>query len=259
MCKIFCNFAPKITTDMKKLFVLITFFALCVCAHAETIILRTGARVKGTIVFQNEEVVIVKNAEGARFQYLRADVESILTEDVEEEQVAEQEEQKHIKTTKKAQIVLEAAGGPTYMPNTKIGGAFSVDLLVGSHHIGDRHIFIGGGLGYHGIFMGANKFNFLPIQVALRMPFMEAKHAPTFGASIGYGIALSKNYVGGIYAGIDFGYRYQINPKSAITVSAFVQFQQAKAEMTEVVEETEFVNKTGCNFLTPGIKFALYF
>ena len=247
---------------------------LCVAfsyAHAETIVLRTGAHVKGSIVFQNEEVVIIRDAEGARFQYPRADVDQILADDVAGEtapqEIAVQEEE--IKTTKKASIVLELGGGPTYMPNANIGGAFSVDLIVGSHHIGDRHILIGGGIGYHGIFMVntvaqsaekvLNKFNFIPIQVALRMPFMEAKHAPVFGASIGYGIAMSKNYLGGIYAGVDFGYRYQVNPRTAITVSVCMQFQQAKVELSETVEGHEFINKTGCNFLTPGCKFALYF
>ena len=242
---------------MRKILATFAILALCICAHAETVILRTGARVKGTIVFQNEEVVIVRDAKGARFQYPRAEVEQILTDEVEEqEEVVEEAAPKM--PNKKAQIILELAGGPSLMPNTDLGGAVSVDLLVGSHHIGDRHLFIGGGLGYRGIFMG-NKFNFLPIQLALRMPFIEAKHAPTFGASIGYGIALSKNYLGGIYAGIDFGYRCQINPRSAITLSAFVQFQQAKAEQTEVVDGNVFVNKTGVNILTPGLKFALYF
>lgn len=253
MCKIFCTFAA----DMRKTLAIIAILALCVCAHAETVILRTGARVKGTIVFQNEEVVIIRDTKGARFQYPRAEVEQILTDEVEEEEAVEEEAAPKM-PNKKAQIILELAGGPSLMPHTDLGGAMSVDLLVGSHHIGDRHLFIGGGLGYHGIFMG-HRFNFLPIQLALRMPFIEAKHAPTFGASLGYGIALSKSYLGGIYAGIDFGYRYQINPRSAITLSAFVQIQQAKAEQTEVVRGTGFVNKTGVNILTPGIKFALYF
>lgn len=242
---------------MRKILAIIAIFALCLCAHAETVILRTGARVKGTIVFQNEEVVIIRDTKGARFQYPRAEVEQIVTEEVEEQEVVE-EEAHTVMPNKKAQIILELAGGPSLMPNTDLGGAMSVDLLVGSHHIGDRHLFIGGGLGYHGIFMG-NRFNFLPIQVALRMPFIEAKHAPTFGASLGYGIALSKSYLGGIYAGIDFGYRCQINPRSAITLSAFVQFQQAKAEQIESVDGNVFVNKTGVNILTPGLKFALYF
>lgn len=232
--------------------------AAALCAHAQTIILRTGARVSGTIIFQNEEVVVIRDAEGVRFQYPRADVEAI----TEEEEVVEEapvEEEPKITTSKKASILLEIAGGAAVIPNQAAGGIVSADLLVGSHHIGDRHLFIGGGLGYHGLFIAGEKYNFLPIQVALRMPFVETKHAPVFGASVGYGIALSKKYLGGIYANIDFGYRCQLNPKTAISVVFFTQFQQAKIAVTETIEDTEFTNYTGRNFVSPGIKLALYF
>jgi len=144
-------------------------------------------------------------------------------------------------------------------PNQAVGGAVSVDLLVGSHHIKDKHLFIGGGVGYHGLFMGEAKYNFLPIQVALRVPFMESKHAPVFGAALGYGIALSKDYLGGIYAGIDFGYRCQLNPKTAIAVVGFAKLQQATISVTEIIDGEAFVNRSGRTFITPGVKMALYF
>lgn len=238
-------------------------FLLCLCAmcaRAETIILRTGARVKGTIVIMNDDVVIVRNAEGARFQYPRADVLEVIKEEEPEEQQAEAAiEEVEIKTRKKVTVVLELSGGAAINPNETAGGAAGVDLIVGNHHIGNRHILIGGGLGYHGLFIGGQSYNFIPIQVALRVPFLEAKHAPFFGASLGYGIALSKDYLGGIYAGIDFGYRYQISPKTALAVVAFAQFQQAKINTTVTVEGVDFLNKVGRNFLTPGVKVALYF
>lgn len=245
---------------MKKILFLA---ALCVAfayAHAETILLRTGARVVGTIVFQNDDVVIVKNAEGARFQYPRADVQEILAED--EPEVVQQEEttdEADLKTSKRVSALLEIGGGAAVQPNDAVGGGVSADLIIGSHHIGSRHILIGGGVGYHGLFIKGAKLHFLPVQVALRMPVIEATHAPVFGASIGYGIAMSKNYKGGLYAGLDFGYRYQINPKSALAVVFFVQFQQAKVDVTETIEGVEFVNKTGRGFVTPGLKLALYF
>ena len=248
---------------MKKLTLIFTLFAICLCAHAETLILRTGARVKGTIVFQNEEVIIFRDAEGARFQYPRSEVETILSD--EEAQTAEDEEQKaaeleEINTPKKASILLEIGGGAAVCPNEMAGGAFSADLLVGTHHIGDRHIFIGGGVGYHGAYFSADKFyNFLPIQVALRMPMMETKHAPMFGVSVGYGVALSKDYLGGIYAGVDLGYRCQLNPRTAIGIVAFAQFQQATVETTTVISDTEFTGKAGRNIVNTGLKLALYF
>lgn len=238
---------------------LIAFLLLsCVCVHAETLLLRTGARVKGTIVFQNEEVVIVRDAGGARFQYPRADVETILTE---EEQTTVQEvqlEEQEITTTKKASVLLEVGAGSVYLPREKMGAFASVDFMVGSHHIGDRHIFVGGGVGYHGMFMD-KKYHFLPIQAALRMPILEQKHAPLFGVSIGYGIALSKNYTGGLYAGLDLGYRYQLNPKTAIGAVFFARFQQAKVEVIETIDGYDFVNKTGRDFISFGAKFTLYF
>ena len=249
---------------IKRIYIFTFLWLLCAtCACAETLILRTGARMKGTIVFQNEEVVIFRDASGARFQYPRAEVAEIMADEKQGEEdegtKGAEEQESEITTSKKASMLLEVGGGVAINPNTAVGGAVSIDILVGSHHIGDRHLFIGGGLGYHGLFFGADKYNFLPIQVALRVPFIETKHAPVFGASIGYGIALSKDYLGGIYTGIDFGYRCQLNPKTAISVVAFAQMQQAKINAVEIIDGNEYINRTGRIFFTPGVKMALYF
>lgn len=245
---------------MKKILFGAVFILAFTYAHAETIILRTGARMEGTIVMQNDEVVIFRNAEGARFQYPRADVQEILKEDVNAvNEKTEEQANQALQTTKRVSALLEIGGGAAINPNDAAGGGVSADLIIGSHHIGNRHLLIGGGLGYHGLFFKGEKLHFLPIQVALRMPFIEATHAPVFGLSLGYGIALSKEYKGGIYAGVEFGYRYQINAKSALSVVAFAQFLQAKVNVIETIEGEEFINKTGRNFVIPGIKLALYF
>lgn len=246
---------------MKKLTLILALLTFVVCAHAETLLLRTGARVKGTIVFQNEEVVILRDAEGARFQYPRAEVEEILSDDAEQSETSDTSDssEEEITTTKKASILLELAGGAAVNPNEAAGGAFGVDLLVGSHHIGDRHLFVGAGIGYHGVFLGAEKYNFLPIQVAVRMPFTETKHAPVFGVAAGYGVALSKEYLGGIYADVDFGYRCQLNPRTAIALVAFAQFQQAKVPATTIIEGNEFTALAGRSLVMSGLKLAFYF
>ena len=112
----------------------------------------------------------MRDETGARFQYPRTDVEAVLSDEetTADEQTAVVEEPE-IKT-KKASILIELAGNGSFVPQGDAGGGFGVNLLVGSHHIGDRHLFIGGGLGYHGLFVGSEKYNFLPVQVALRMP-----------------------------------------------------------------------------------------
>ena len=244
---------------MKKLYTIALILLCALCAHAETLILRTGARVKGEILFQNEEVVVLRNAEGARFQYPRAEIQEILTVDPVEEEVVVEEQKDEIKTAKKVSVSLELGGGAACIPNSAVGGGFSVDFLVGSHHIGQRHLFLGAGLGYHGMFIGAEKYNFLPVQVALRLPLLEQKHAPVFGMALGYGIALSKTYKGGLYASIDFGYRYQINEKSALAVVASAQFQQSKIAAAEIVEGNTFTNYTGRYLVSPELKLVFMF
>ena len=236
-----------------------------VCARAETILLRTGARVRGEILFSNEEVVIIRDAEGTRYQYPRSEVEAIETDErleVTGERLPESEaamRDRGEEGTKKASILLELAGGAAVCPGVGTGGGFSADLLVGSHHIGDRHLFIGGGLGYHGLFLGSAKYSFLPIQAALRVPFTESRHAPVLGVALGYGVALSKQYVGGLYAGLDLGYRCQLNSRTALSVVFYTQFQQAKVDVEETIEETVYVHRVGRYFVTPGFKLALYF
>ena len=74
---------------MRKIAFILTLCAFVLCAHAETLLLHTGARVKGTIVFQNEEVIIIRNADGARFQYPRAEIEAILADEAENPEKAE--------------------------------------------------------------------------------------------------------------------------------------------------------------------------
>jgi len=248
---------------MRKIVLFIAFLTSLVCAHAETLILRTGARVKGEILIQNDEVVIVRDAEtGARFQYPRAEVQDILADDTvmpDSTPIRNAAEEEDITSSKKVSIDLELSGGAVVIPGNAAGGGFGADLIIGSHHIGWRHIFVGAGLGYHGMFAGGKNYNFLPIQAAVRMPLMEQKHAPVFGAALGYGIALSKDYIGGLYAGLDFGYRCQINPKTAVAVVAYAHFQQATVKVVETVDGEPFVNKTGRNIVNPGVKIMLFF
>lgn len=250
---------------LKRLTIFFLIFAFATCAYADTIVLRTGARVKGEIVFQNEEVIIFRDASGARSQYPRSEVLEIVEDEAVAESQKEEDSQPEM-PLKKASILLELAGGTAIQPKETVGGMFSVDFLVGSHHIGERHIFAGAGLGYHGLFLGTEKYNFLPIQAAVRMPLLEQKHAPVFGVSLGYGIALSKNYLGGLYAELDLGYRCQLNPKTALALTAFAQFQQARVKATEHIITPEdpsqslpFTNTTGRSLVSAGIKLSLYF
>ena len=65
-----------------RLFVLmlISCVACALTSQAEIITLRTGQTVQGEILVSNDDVVIIRNAQGQRFQYPRADILSVRTE-----------------------------------------------------------------------------------------------------------------------------------------------------------------------------------
>ena len=56
-------------------------FALIFSVHAEVIVLRSGKTIKGDILLSNDEVVIVRQKDGSRFQIPTAEVLRIATSD----------------------------------------------------------------------------------------------------------------------------------------------------------------------------------
>ena len=231
---------------------------------AELVTLKTGQTIRGEILMQNDAVLIIRDRNGAKFQYLKNDILSIESEETEEPDIEFVTTQTNAPKNKKVFMSVELAGGGFSSPHNYNGGSFSADLLIGSHHIGDTRIFVGGGLGYHGYY-GSRLYSFLPLMVALRAPVIEGVHAPQFGAAIGYGFSLTSNATHGLYAGVDVGYRYQKTKKSALYAGLFASFQQTSLTVTENITDTStgtvsaYTYVTGANLIAYGAKFTVYF
>ena len=227
--------------------------------NAETVTLRSGKVINGTILVENQDVVIIRDVNGARFQFPASDVANISREQNSQDVTTPEEEQVQSSSPKKAALTLELAGGGLYEQSSQWGAYMTADLLIGSRQIKGKDITLGGSVGYMGAFVGGQAFNFIPICVALRLPLMEGKHAPLIGASIGYGIAASKLYLGGLTAGADIAYRYQINAKSSLSIGLNVRFQQAMLPVVETIEDTEYTHNAGRSLVATGIKLGLQF
>lgn len=224
---------------------------------AETIKLRSGQKVTGTVLFENEEVIVLKDAEGMRFQYPKTEIKERL--DADEPDTEENDEKASLSTPKKASLRLDISCGAA-TANTNWAFGINTDVLVGTTNLLDKNIFLGGGLGYHTVIgLENNNYSFLPIQLATSIPLMKNNHAPFLGLNVGYGIALAKQYNGGLFSGVDFGYRYQLVRGGAIFVGANASFQMAKIVTTEIIDEVEYLSKKGTTFCTMGVKFAIQF
>lgn len=248
---------------VRNILSVITLVLIAQIASAEVVRLKSGELIRGSIVFQNEQVLVIKKTDGSRFQYLQTDVKEVL----KDEEIAEepQEEQKQEKE-KNVTASLQFAGGMTFLPGNSAGsdmqkgGAVSADLTVGTNDLLKKGILLGGGLGYHMHYAGGKAYSFLPIQLRAEAPLTEGKHAPLLSIGVGYGIGLQKSAKGGAFADIAFGWRYQMSNARALSLSLFSNFQQTKIQNhTDVIDGATFVSPmAGRAFVDFGIRFAVY-
>lgn len=253
---------------MKNALLRILLVASCIVltmsAAAEVVRLKSGAKVVGTIVFQNEEVVVVKDASGARFQYMMTDVDSI----VEKEEEAKKIEAEEVARVKKATVGIELSGGlgvlpPQYISTVatstpRLAGDVQADLVIGSANLMDRNIILGGSVGYHFVSLGGPSYSFLPLQLKMSVPFSTNTNAPMVSASVGYGFALNKELKGGICASLAFGWRRQMSRGRALFVGAYANFQQAQGMVEQNLDGFIYTGKASCSSVGTGVRLGVF-
>ena len=271
---------------------ILSLLMLCaITAQADVVVLQSGKEIQGTILVQNEEVVIIKTTSGSRFQYPADEVKTIRKEGSDNQVGAQDSTSPHERNTtdakqaspssvKKVSVAIELVGGAATKPkDDNTYGNISANLLIGSHNLLSRGIFLGGSVGYLGALYTTTQtivttttpivkktttaYSFLPITLAARIPLLQHKHAPMIGMQLGYGIALSKDYQGGLNAGINLGYCYRISERQRLYVAADCQFQQAFINTTEHITDNEgqkhdYTHHAGQCFIQYGVRLGIY-
>lgn len=209
---------------------------------------------RGEIVLQNDEVVIIRTNNGMRHQYPASEVVSIRSN---ESIVAEQT----VATTpiRPVNIALQLHGGVLVVPELGTGGQFGLDFMIGSRAIQGKRMFVGGSVGYRAKVIGSTTYSFVPLLAHLQLPLTEQKHAPLLGMSIGYGFAANKDDQGGICLGANFGGSYLINQQASLQYGIYAEWQQAQTDVVQYIDNIPYTNHMGCNFLAIGVKFAVLF
>ena len=242
----------------KRLAILTLLICSVLVSQAAVITLTSGKKIVGEVLINNADVVIVRDNEGARFQYPAAEVVSVVEDETPEVEETPQQEEKKSQGGKKVTFLLDWGGGGAFVPHDDNGGFFGGELLIGSRYIGQKSIFLGGGLNVECMFMPNATYVFLPLEVALKVPFLEGKHSPFVGVNLGYGFGV-KNCKGGIYTSAEVGWRYVINPRANMYVSLRVQFQQATVTGTTTINQITFNDNSGRNFVIFGSQFGISF
>lgn len=216
--------------------------------------LRSGQSISGTVLFENDEAIVIKDADGTRYQYLKTEIERI-----EQETAVPLETASPVAESKKVTAILQVAAGATLMPGMQWGSRVAGDLRVGACNLLGKNIFLGGGIGYHAYLLKEQNLGFIPLRLCADIPFLQSRHAPYAGIALGYGFATNKATQGGIYAGLDIGWRYAVSAKTTLLLSLNADFQQCTLDITETIEQTPYKRTTTQGFCTIGAKIAFSF
>ena len=230
---------------------------------AEVVVLRSGQRVRGEIVLQNEEVVILRSTDGMRYQYPMSQVVAVQQEDGKNE-VAERQNDVNGKS-KSVLLRAQATGGALYVPAMGWGSYVGADLVIGTYVMGDW-VFVGGCIGYRAKIINESVYSFIPLQACMSAVLSDdTKHAPIVGLNVGYGFSTSRKTLGGICMGVDVGWHYMVTEGTSVMLGVNAEWQQAQTDVNQMIiypetkEEKEFVNRMGLNVITIGLKVAIHF
>ena len=222
---------------------------------AEVVVLNSGQRIQGEITLLNEEVVIIKKKDGTRYQYPRSEVQSIQ----EDQTITTTTTIESTTTNRKIAIRIQAYGGAVYLPNKGWGGQIGADLTLGSKEIGNTPILVGGSVGFRTKLLPEQNYTFIPIQAVVSMPLIQKQHAPYISMSLGYGCSTNKSTKGGICLSASAGWTYQVNSNLALLISACAEWQNTQTEITEIINNQEYKNNIGCDFITIGATIGIQF
>lgn len=224
-------------------------------ARAEVVVLQSGRTVRGEIVLQNDDILIIRDAEGRRFQFPPSDIVAVHTDTVETVTAPVEEESRG---TSPVALRLDMAGGGVFVPSYRNGGWGAVDLQIGTRNLAGKRIFLGGSVGYQVCVMG-QACHFLPLMAVVSVPLTEGRHAPELGAALGYAFAVKQPEQGGLSARLDVSWRYQFRPTAALLLGVQTRFQQAQVKITEMVEGKDYATTQGRNMVGVGVRLAFVF
>lgn len=249
--------------DCKKYILSLCLLLLSSGLMAEVVVLQSGKSVRGEIVLQNTDVVIIRTSNGMRYQYPMSEI-SVIKQDVNENAV---EEKQGTQQSQKRVVAVRAQGegGMVYAPYIGWGAHIGADLKLGANVLEDKRMFVGGEIGYRALILNDKTYSFIPLQACFSAILSGERHAPTVGLSLGYGFSATRNTQGGICAGVNVGWYYMIDSDTSIDLGLGAEWQQSQTDIKQTIEnpntteQNDYINHMGVNMLSLVARLAIHF
>ena len=263
---------------------LITPIFLCFCTFAlfaqsaETensvhrITLNTGEVFLGEILVENEQIVMIRTADGSRFQFPRSEVQSIERDFVIETNIKKGTRTARSTNKENFAMIIELHGGNSTARNlfSKTVG-IQGSLIFGAQNAVFKNTFIGGGVGYNALppsdYFDIERMAFLPIFLRFQKQlidnsFMDSNRYeffPYFGMDVGYGFSLHSDFGGGAMLKLSVGIAWRINHRNTVYMGVFAGTQNFSGQLTQTNDFGTFSFHGNSTILSLGVKLGVEF
>lgn len=186
---------------MKYLGILVIFILGSLFVNAQDavqkdkITLNSGEVYVGEILVQNTEMIMLKSADGTRYQFQIAEIKMIEKDLVPIKPVVEPIARNLSSVSFSG--FLELTGGVSSAKNCILTSPNAqLALIFGSNNVFQKNLFFGLGIGINNAFVSSNSssIGFLPLFIRLQSTLTKSRTAPFVGMDAGYAFALTHGF-----------------------------------------------------------------
>jgi len=241
---------------MKKYFLFLFFLFSFLNARAQEssskITLKSGAEFVGVIILKNDELIMLRDNAGARFQFALTEVDKIETaaKTLSDSTSAIPSEIEGATANQFCGQLELSIGNALARKAFDFASITQAELSFGNRKAFGKDLFVGVGAGY--IWLADADLGLVPATLKIQMYTSKNRTSPFLGFESGYAFSTTKNTSGGAFAKISAGVNHRLNYKLAIYAGISAAVYGISSKLTETTQSGNynFDGSTTINALT---------
>ena len=231
----------------------------------DKIILKTGEIYFGEILVKDNEIVLIKTLNGARFQFPLTSVKSIEKEYNKTAVTSSEDslQKTNDLSTNQFCIMLDLSGG---ISSAKYSYGWSpgseVSMSLGVKKMFKETLFAGLGIAYDFVSVSSTPemISFIPVFVRLQSNNLKKyRTAPYLSLDAGYAFSTNAGFGGGTFAKFSTGIIHKITYKIAVFGGLYVRVQGFTGKLTETIYDKKVIYNGNSSLNDFGAKAGVQF
>jgi hypothetical protein len=248
---------------------LLLYFTVCIGLYSQSdttsvkIVLKSGSVYVGKVLLKNEEVIMLKDINGARFQFQISEINTITNETNQTTNTDSTTSGLEIPETVENFCSIIEAGILTTNARKAFDWqtASQFSISFGNKKTLGKNLFTGVGAGYIvGLSKDASAMpTLIPVFLKAILTAGKKKNTPHFGIESGYAFSASESFKGGLFTTLSAGISFGINSKTALYTSVFGAVYSLKANLTDITSTGSYRYFGTTSMNIAGLKVGLRF